>query len=217
MALIIGGKEVPCAAHVVDWRVHGYEFKPGRGGRRRNPKVEVDLMVWHWTAGESDNRGLFGILDRRELGVEFGIDRSGVIWQYCDPLVVDTWDAGSVNPRSMGVEIANYGAAAEADIPRAGRDRPRYQTTMHGRARTFAAFYPAQLEAAWALAEAVSEAHPAIMRQVPRDPMTNELIKRVLVGEELTTFAGHIGHFHVTDQKVDPGTDLLELFKSRGY
>src|SRR5690349_11105935 len=97
--LIIGGKVVPCDLPVYNWHDHGLEFRVGDGARRRTPKVEIDLFIWHWGGGLGDYKAMYNVLDTRELGVEFFID-DGKIYQYADPIFVDTFDAGPYNPRS---------------------------------------------------------------------------------------------------------------------
>lgn len=218
MALILNGIEYPCNTPVVDWRTHGLTFKPGKGARKRDvKKTDIDLMVWHWTGGESTHQGLFSILENRNLGVEFSIDREGTIWQFCDPVLVDTWDAGTVNPRSMGVEIANYGEPLSGGvIPKKGQDREVYECRLHGKDRKFARFYKPQIQSALDLANAISLAYPDIPRVVPKDA-NGDLLKRTMTDSELKSFKGHLGHYHVTNNKKDPGFDLLEAFIKDGF
>ncbi len=215
--LIIGGKEVPCLLPVRNWMEHGMEVKVGRGSRRRHPKTEIDLFVLHWTGGEGSAKGLFRVLNHRALGVEFAVDRDAAIWQFADPVKVDTFDAGKFNPRSVGVEIVNYGFRRKvADIPRAGRKRPLYQTTLNGRKRTFARFTPAQMAAAIALTEAVTDAIPTIPKQIPRDE-GGQILQRTMTAASLKSFSGVVGHFHLTKKKSDPGTEIFKALDSVGY
>src|SRR6478736_9531980 len=166
--LIIGGKVVPCRKPVHNWNDHGMQFKPGDGARKRIPKQLIDLFVWHWTGGSGTMEALYSVLDTRELGVEFGIDRKGDIYQFADPLLVDTYDAGPYNPRSVGCEISNYGFTGPGrPIPSKDRDRGTYAMVMNGKTRTFARFYVVQLDAAHALGDAVSAAIPTIPRRIP--------------------------------------------------
>lgn len=216
--LIIGGKVVPCAQPVYNWNDHGMKFVPGDGARKRIPKQVINLFVWHWTGGQGTMEQLYAVLDGRELGVEFGIDREGDIYQFADPLLVDTYDAGPYNPRSVGCEVTNYGFMMDPSKspPAKDRDRGTYSMMMNGKPRIFARFYPAQLAAALALGDAVSAAIPSIPRQIPTDA------KGVLYGNTmrprvLKTYAGHLGHFHLTDSKSDPGADLLGNMLAKGY
>ncbi len=216
--LIIGGKRVACAQPVHNWHDHGMEFVPGDGARRRIPKSLLDLFVWHWTGGSGSMEALYRVLDARELGVEFGIDRDGDIYQFADPLLVDTYDAGPYNPRSVGCEVSNYGFMMDPKKapPLKDRDRGTYTMEMNGRLRTFARFYAKQLAAVLALGDAVSAAIPSIPRRVPADAK-GVLYANVMTKFELRKFSGHLGHFHLTDSKSDPGADLLGGLLANGY
>lgn len=214
MALIIGGKEHPCAWPVLDWTQHGMKFEPGEGSRRRNKDKVIDLFVWHWTGGEGGAEQLFRVLRNRDLGVEFFIDQGGGIYQFADPVLVDTFDAGYVNARSVGCELASVGYGPIN--PRWQRER--YTCKINGRTVRPARFYNAQIEAACALADAVSAAIPTIPKRVPHGLFGfGGLVTKTLTPREIRTVKGHIGHFHVNADKTDPGTDLLEALIRKGY
>lgn len=209
--VIVNGKKFPVLGPVHLWDETGMETTPGRGARKRRRKI--GLGVWHWTGGEGSANTLFRVLNKRELGVEFYIDQKGEIWQFCDPALVDTFDAGWVNDRSFGVEIANYGYRGRNRLaPAKGRGRKLYTTIMNGRSRTFAHFYPAQIAAALSLAEAMSKAL-GIPRTVPRG-MTGFVESNYMNPERVRQFHGHIGHFHCSNVKSDPGLDLLQAFQA---
>lgn len=209
--IIIGDKRIPTAAPVRTWLEHGIEFKAGEGYNKRR-RQEIDLHVIHWTGGENKPETLAATLRRRKLGIEFSIYR-GEVWQFCDPILVDTADAGHINPRSVGTEIINYGFRRRAaDIPRAGRARPLYRCLLRGKYRTFAHFWPADIAAAIALSEALSTALP-IPRCVPMSG-SYMVAPRTLDPMELRAFKGHLGHFHISARKSDPGFDILEALRA---
>lgn len=208
--LIINKVFVPCDLPVQNWHDHGMECEVGDGARRRFKKNTIDLFVWHWTGGEGGVRALFNTLDKRELGVEFFIDKAGLIYQFADPALVDTFDAGSYNPRSVGCEIQSYGYTAPGREPR-DPDRDEYETRMNGRKRSFARFYPAQILAARALAKAVSTAIPTIPLVVPAGPDLR-LFPDYIGPKRMRSMKGHVGHYHLTQKKSDPGHDLLQAF-----
>ncbi len=216
MGLIIDGRDVELAMPIFDWRSTGLEFKAGEGHNKARKKT-IDLLVLHWTGGEGDAKQMFNVLRRRELGVEFFIDDEGLIWQFADPAFVDTADAGKYNARSIGVEIQNYGHRRDPkDIPRKGTDRRMYQTTLHNRKCTFARFRPVQIAAAICLVDSVCNAVPTIKKQIPRDA-TGYFVARTMRKNELDTYAGVVGHFHLTAKKTDPGTDIFEALDACGY
>lgn len=215
--IIIGGNTVPLQAglgqepaQVLTWHVHGIEFRAGEGYNKRRRRA-VDLAVWHWTGGEREPDEVAGELKRRKLGIEFAISRTGVVYQFCDPLTVDTADAGEVNARSVGIELVSYGMRSALRLwvaPKLGRDRPTQQVSIQGKQRTVATFYAPQIIAARQLAVALSRALP-IPPVVPLG-VTGHVIDRVLVDSHMLAFRGHVGHYHVSRKKSDPGPALLE-------
>lgn len=210
--IIVGGKRWPVIAPVKLWTETGFETTPGRGARRR--RRSIDLGVWHWTGGEGNAETLFRVLSSRDLGVEFFIDHDGVIWQFCDPQLVDTFDAGRVNDRSFGTEIANYGFRGRGvAIPRRGSARQIYECELNGERRKFAHFFPQQIAAALSLADAMSKAC-SIPRVVPTSGDGWWVDPDTLDASRLDGFKGHIGHYHITNRKIDPGFDLLESFRA---
>jgi hypothetical protein len=208
--IIVAGKRWPTLPLVHLWTETGMETTPARGARKRRRKI--DLAVWHWTGGEGDARQLFDVLTKRELGVEFYIDPVGEVWQFCDPALVDTFDAGWINDRSTGTEIANYGFTGPGrPIPVKGRKRPTYSTIQNGKPQVFAHFWPAQIAAALALGDTLSRA-----LQFPLDvPLGARgfVAPNLLPRKRVEAFQGHLGHFHVSEVKRDPGLDLLEAFR----
>lgn len=202
--VIVGGKAWPCASPTKLWKDTGLSFRAGQGARHRG--TPPDLVVWHYTAGEGDAQQVHRTLMERSLGIEFIIDRDGMIYQCCDPFYVDTFDAGHVNARSVGVEIVSCGTPS---IGPKGSDRGSYVATVHGRETTFARFYPAQLKAASSLADTLSAAL-GIPRRVPA-------AMGVMADAALDAFKGHVGHLHVKASKLDPGTELFKAFRGRGY
>lgn len=211
------------------------EFRAGDGYNKSRIKWPVDLCVWHWTGGEAEPDRMAETLRERKLGVEFAVSRAGNIFQFCDPRAVDTADAGGVNNRSVGVEVVNYGYAAGFTIdpvraikvptvPKLGKDRETYEAMTHGRVVKTAKLYPAQMAACIALAEAISASIPSIPRSVPLMPAgvtgyhrifptalgPSSVLDRSMEPARLSQFAGHIGHYQITDQKRDPGPWFME-------
>lgn len=213
--LVIGGKRVPISVPTLLPEDHGMEFKPGQGARRRFKKKPIDLFVLHWTGAENPPERVFKTLNNRSLGVEFAINREGLIYQFADPVYVDTFDAGRINPRSVGVEIVNYGFTWRKPIPKKGRDRGTYQTILNRRKRTFARFYPQQLASAICLADVLCK-ELSIPRRIPRDHDLT-ILNRTMKWRELNRFKGVIGHFHASKRKSDPGMDIMHAFSASGF
>lgn len=203
---------------VLTWHDHGIAFVPGEGFNKRR-RLKIDLAVWHWTGGEGEPPQVAQTLRTRGYGVEFAIARTGVIWQFADPLEVDTADAGGVNARSVGTEIVSYGMksrAANWAPPSAGMNRMLRDRRIHGERVLVADFYPAQLTAARALADGLSRTL-GIPRRVPTSS-DGMVLARQMNATDLARFAGHVGHYHLTHEKLDPGPDLIaelqQLFRS---
>jgi len=214
--VVIGGKPYPCAAEVSTWDKHGLEFKPGAGARKRT--LVPDLFVLHVTGGEGAPPAMFDTLRQRELGIEFAIDIEGVIWQFCDPLLVDTFDAGPINRRSIGAEVVNYGYRADPKtVPLKGKTRPLYDTIIHGKRVMMARSNPAQVQALVALADTLTSC-PAlkIPRKLPRNG-AGQVHTRLMDAAEIDAFQGVLGHLHVSGAKIDPGTDVFDALETAGY
>lgn len=209
--LIINGKEVNCDVEVRNWHQHKMEFKPGRGARKRISPI--DLFVLHWTGGEGNAEAVYRVLNGRGLGIEFVIDTDGMIWQFCDPIFIDTFDAGNVNHRSIGVEIVSYGFRTKAtDVPGKGRFRNHSREKINGSTINAAQFNDKQLKALQALLKAVCGAIDTLPYVLPYDA-SNSLITSAMTNQQLADHKGIIGHYHITNKKLDPGLHIFKWLK----
>lgn len=219
--IIIGDNGYECSARVLTWHETGMEFKAGQGFNKKREQ-QIDLSVFHWSGGEGPTgegsiRQLFDILLQKKLGTGFAISRDGMIWQFCDPMKVNTATANQANPRAVSTEIINYGLVPKnlADIPKAGVNRKQYTGYINTQRHVMAHFIEPQIASALALADTLSTVL-AIPRQVPLDPLSphgTEILSRTMTPEELAAYKGHTGHFHINPEKTDPGLDLLEVFR----
>jgi hypothetical protein len=215
--IIIGGKRIALGVRgqppptVLTWHEHGISFAPGQGFNRvRKPRARIDLAVWHWTGGEGEPAQVAQTLQTRGYGVEFAISTQGVIWQFVDPLEVDTADAGGVNARSVGTEIVSYGMRSPAigwRLPTGGAARAIHDERLHGVRVRVASFHAAQLSAARALADGLSRGL-GIPRAVPVSA-DGAVLARAMTAVVLARFSGHVGHYHLTALKCDPGTEFM--------
>ena len=197
--------EVPFA--VADGRELGMWWEPGDGWTREREEP-IRYGVIHHQGGEGKARQLYNVLEGRDLSVHFEVDQDGVITQMADLHTVCA-HAGDANGASWGVEIASRGLApSHARYP-----RREYIDALHGRQYRFLRFYPAQVGAVFDLARACCH-----ILDVPyRFPVEADgsVIRGVLPAETLAEWTGLVGHFHITDRKVDPSPHLLDDLSAR--
>ena len=219
MAIIVDDLKIELRdVEVRTWHDTGLEFIPGDHERiRERVKGAVDTLVWHWTAAENDPTRVYDTLRRQGLGCEFAISRDGVVYQFCDPALVDARDCGSWwDRRSVGVEIVNYGMRRPASrpwswhVPKKGRDRKVLETRLRGRKVFVASFYPAQVHAADVLALALRQTFE-IPSVVPREPTGAVLDRPLSFTARRAWQGGEVGHLMITSRsKPDPGVPFLE-------
>jgi len=210
--ILVGGKIYPLLHPITKHPIpvlgtqdHKIEFKPGDGYNKKRVKP-IDLGVYHWTGSENQVETMVKVLRQRKLGVEFAISPYGVLYQFCDPMLVDTADAGIANSRSWGVEIVSAGIRRMNTLwmePRARKPpmgpRPSYDTVLHGKKLKCYDFYPAQTATACALNKVMTEAIPGYAKDVCTVPGV----------VDLATVKGAIGHYNITNEKLDPGTQFM--------
>jgi len=75
---------------------------------------------------------------------------------------------------------------------------------IHGAEYVQYDFTPEQYDSLIKLIAGVSQALPRIAPDAPRGP-DGRVLTRVLTDDEYANFSGIIGHYHLTEQKIDPG------------
>lgn len=217
--LIFGGTKYPvaCPGGVLNWEQTGMKFEVGKGGRPRKEKIRSHVV--HWTGGENPPKTLFRVLNSRGLGVEFAIDYTGQLIQFCDPLILDSFDAGYANPFSVGTEIVSRGFwPKHFDLGRTA-DRCRKRRTfedveIRGRKMKLALFTKAQLETLHIL-NLTLNAVLGIPLSFPRDsegkPLSTTMTKR-----QVRESSGILGHFHISKRKTDPGLGVFNYLDRTG-
>ena len=167
------------------------------------------------------------------LSSHFLLDLDGTIYQTLD-LKERAWHAGTSNDRSVGIEIANLGAFADRapldrwyvedetgtklvipadvrrgslapDVPfRPARPGP-VSGEIHGQRLLQYDFTPQQYEALAHLLAALSRALPRCRLEAPRAADGTVLRTLLPEGAPRDGFQGLLGHWHVSEEKVDPG------------
>lgn len=194
---------------------------------------KVDQFVIHYDAAGTSRACFRTLHDVRGLSVHFMIDLDGTVYQTLD-VKERAWHATVVNDRSVGVELANIGAfppGASAALNRwYSRDASGTVISMPsdvggGGVRSVGPFRPARpgpivgtiqgqtLE----MQDFTREQYAALVKltsalctilaipcDYPRDEQ-GHLVTGVLPPDRLASYRGLLGHFHVQQNKVDPG------------
>lgn len=225
--VLVGGKTYPLLHPITQHPIpvfgpqdHGMEFKIGQGHNKRRT-VDITLGVYHWTGSENPVETMYRVLLGRELGVEFCITSLGSLFQFCDPVEVDTADAGAANKISFGCEVIDQGVRSlwnpkKWKVPRAqlrsGFDlgpRPSYLTTIHGKKYRCYDYYPQQTATMCALNKVMVEAIPTY----------GDAVCTVPTVIDWESFCGAVGHLNIKKSKIDPGTrpmQHLDMFMRTG-
>ena len=194
----------------------------------------VDQFVLHYDVCGSSRRCFRVLHDIRGLSVHFMLDLDGTIYQTLD-VKERAWHAGVANDRSIGIEIANIGAYPDREVLEqwyGPDDRGRVRVTLppsmgdggvrtpgfvaypsrpepirgvvHGQALVQYDLTDAQYDSLIRLTATLCRVLPKIRPDGPRD--ANGAIRwDVLDEQELAGFRGLLGHYHVSESKVDPG------------
>lgn len=231
-----------------------FERVRGGGWTLQELQGRIDQFVLHYdVAGTS--RDCFRILhDVRGLSVHFLLDLDGTIYQTLD-VKERAWHAGTANDRSVGIEIANIGAYPTIEnsplqqwytndpeggyritLPAikgnggirtpgfVGRPSRLVVGEVQRQQLTMFDLTPEQYDSLIRLTAALSVALPRIELDYPRNERGG-VITNTLTPEQYDSFRGVLGHWHITDNKIDPGPALdwdrvvggaRELVKQRG-
>lgn len=196
-AIIIGGqpREID-AAPTLTWLECGLTFP------RLRWRNSTRSVTWHHTGGEGGSARVHNTLLQRGLSVHFVIERDGRVVQLADTETRCS-HAGIGNATSIGVEMVNR---ADERAIAAGVRRQLVLEEIHGRELMRTTFLPVQISSALRLAEVLSEAYDLPMVV----PMAgNDVLATAMPEVEAKAFRGHMGHFHWTANKTDPGLVLL--------
>jgi hypothetical protein len=210
---------------------HGCEFLPSNTRCKIREGLPT-LITVHNKGGEGDGRQTYRVLLGKRYSVEFSIDRSGLIWQYCDPAVLSTAHMGKGNTRSIGIEVTNTVIALDDPktpginerriFLRGGYSglkarlfygRPNHVELYRGIKRRVLSHFPEQKRSVRALVLTLLGAFPTIPRRLP---LTE--IKRTVTGERLPDdWQGVAGHLHFQPSgfesvhaHVDPSLDAFD-------
>ena len=178
------------------------------GSDRSLPRLQqvIKQFVIHHD-GMGTSRDCFRVLhDERGLSVHFLIDNNGDIYQTLD-LVDCAFQAAGVNEISVGVELCSRGNKIEKGTfpEQLYRQYPREPVTcaINGHQWLSWSYTKEQYDAMIELGRALARILPGLPQVCPVGG-DGEPIWATLDGD-IREFAGYIGHYHVTNQKWDPG------------
>ncbi len=181
------------------------------GGDRslaRLQQVLRQFVVHH--DGCPSSRTCFQVLhNERGLSVHFLIDNDGTIYQTLD--VVDcAFQAAGVNEISVGVELANRGDAIRFPDDYKGQ-RDKLTCTIHGHQFLAYGYTKDQLDSMTALGRTMARLFPNLPQTYPLAGTGDALWTAIADPRE---YQGWLGHYHVTQQKWDPGPFDFRAFCS---
>lgn len=196
--LIYHGKPHPVEFKVVQWSdPNGYEFN----GKPRNR--DPDVFVLHWDVCPSAEI-CASVLSDRGLSIHFLIDgdEDATVYQ-CMDLDQIAQHASPINYRSVGVEINNPVLPPSPTRPLAtNQSKPNSSERWD-----HLDFYPAQKRKAVQLCEAVCDVL-GISRHFPTSDVK---LDAALIADCVC------GHYHVSEEKIDPGLTLWPELESAGF
>lgn len=193
---------------------------------------KIDQFVLHFDAVGTSRTCFRTLQDDRDLSVHFMLDIDGTIYQTLD-LKERAYHATTSNYRSVGIEIANRGSY-ESDVPLRefysrdaqgpfislparfgdggvlvkGRYRPMrpdlQRARINGLNMVMYDFTPQQYASLTKLTATLCTVLPKITLAYPKDA-SGRLILNKLPDAQLNRYQGLLGHYHVQDNKYDPG------------
>ncbi|MBI4579485.1 MAG: N-acetylmuramoyl-L-alanine amidase [Planctomycetes bacterium] len=205
-----------------------------QGWTLENLRQQVDLFVIHYDVCGTSAQCFYVLHDARGLSVHFMLDLDGTVYQTLD-LAERAWHAGTANDRSVGVEIAHWGAFTSADQAKEGyacdksgwpyvtfpesfsrrelltpsfTARPARKDIIEGAINGRVRYqYDFTNEQYAALIKLTATLHRVLPRIELAVPRgpDGRVIPDVLPDEQFKTFHGLVGHWHVIKEKQDPG------------
>jgi len=175
-------------------------------------QVVRQFVVHH--DGCADSRTCFQVLhNERGLSVHFLIDNDGTIFQTLD-LVDCAFQAAGVNEISVGVELANRGDALRFPNDYHGK-RDKVTCKINGHQFLAYAYTKAQMDSMISIGKALGRLFPNLPQNYPTGGGGDAEPMWATLRGDVREYTGYLGHYHVTDQKWDPGPFDFKFFASK--
>jgi N-acetyl-anhydromuramyl-L-alanine amidase AmpD len=187
-----------------------FGFRPKLRSYGLNPpldatKAVIKQFVIHHD-GCRDAEMCFNVVqNERGLSVHFLLDNDGTIYQTLD-LALMAYHASEWNIGSIGVELCSRGDVKldEHYYSKQGINRPRKLCKINGTTIDSWDYMGAQYEALTALARALTKYLPNLAIEYPQSSAGVQSWETMPMNASMS-FSGYIGHYHLTNQKWDPG------------
>jgi N-acetylmuramoyl-L-alanine amidase len=183
----------------------------GRDKSIANLKRVVRQVVVHLD-GCTSARLCFHVLHNQHgLSVHFMVDNDGTIYQTLD-LVDCAFHAAGVNEISIGIELQNRGDAVR--FPNSYKEeRPTVLCNVHNQQFLAYDFTDAQYQAMVRLGQGLARVLDVPL-SIPRGSDGAQIWTTI---PDPRRFEGFIGHYHLTNEKWDPGPwDFQRMFRTIG-
>ncbi len=143
--------------------------------------------------------------NERGLSVHFLCDNDGTIYQTLD-LALEGWHGSELNAASIGVELCNRGDAAKEPTYYSKRGQSRDVKPCRVNNHTIKSydFTKAQYDSMKRLARALLRLLPNLPAEYPQSSPGVQTWNTVGYAG-MSRFSGYLGHYHLTDNKWDPG------------
>ena len=170
-------------------------------------KAVIKQFVVHHDGCSSADMCFSVVQNERGLSVHFLLDNDGTIFQTID-LALMAYHAADWNLASIGIELCNRGDAKLEphyyDSGRAGPKRDIKPCKINNHTILAFDYTPAQYESFLKLCRALQRLLPNLPAEFPQSSpgvQTWDTLPR----SASFAFSGYIGHYHLTEQKWDPG------------
>ncbi|HSN28148.1 MAG TPA: N-acetylmuramoyl-L-alanine amidase [Kofleriaceae bacterium] len=189
-----------------------YAFRPALRRYGMNPppeavKAVVKQFVVHHDGCTSSDMCFSVVQNERGLSVHFMIDNDGTIYQTID-LGLMAYHASEWNTSSIGVELCNRGdAKKEPNYYSSGRFGPKRDVKpckINGNTILAFDYTPQQYDSFMKLARGLQRVLPNLPAEFPQSSAGVQSWDTMPPSASFS-FSGYIGHYHLTNQKWDPG------------
>ncbi|HUJ62086.1 MAG TPA: N-acetylmuramoyl-L-alanine amidase [Kofleriaceae bacterium] len=190
-----------------------YYSSPGKEPPIEAAKAVIKQFVVHHDGCNSAEMCFDVLQNERGLSVHFMLDNDGTIFQTID-LALMAYHAAEWNVASIGIEMCNRGdAKLDPNYYASGRFGPKRTIKpckINGHTILAFEYTEPQLRSFVALCRALTRILPNIPAEYPQSSPGVQSWA-TLPRDASFRFSGYIGHYHLTEQKWDPGPfDFVE-------